>query len=1060
MKTNPSQQQGAARGLRVLALVAAALGCWGIDTRAEEESSIEETFRDALYAEEVKGDVEAALKVYQDVGKRFDHQRNLAATALFREGECLRKLKRDTEAAEAYEKVLALYGDVERVALQAREGLLALGKSAPEPAEGSSAIAIDQEATEILRLKKLVAESPDLLNASTDDQPPPLHEAVSKGQRRVAAFLLDSGAKVDLVWKEETPLPTAARTGHKAMCVLLLERGANGEEDKAKALVIALKNGREAVARLLLDHKADPNGATVAWDPDVNSSCEATALLLAVKTGIAPELVIRLLKAGADPTVKVTVQRYSTQDGRRFRMTGDYGSYVISPIDEAITRRSLEIVEALLAQGANPNPAPGDTSSPLTTAIRSIPTKNTTPESTDDPIVNALLSAGADWKASSALSTAAARGFVGWMEKAFEAGCDVNAVDEYGQTVLFRACSAAQPDAIRLLLEHGAKPNVRDGEGRPILQPSWITNGASDKIPEKGFECLRLLLKGGADPDALFGNDTALSQVTRDWYGSQAFTPGFVDLLLEHGANPRLGETLSNERFQSQGSNQDPARRQSFLKVWQAAHFDAKNNPKRDQAVWLSQGISRFDAFGTPLCMPVFGRAGASGPGTLRQFAQALNVDIPLNATAQGTLPVTITSLSGEAREALDLIAHLKSDEDIALQWGDIVEVTYATGNPITDVLDPEAEIDIRLDLGNGNFFANAENASGPVMRIKARENLSLNEVLWEAGVVPYFVAGTSLMRATEEGLVPSSGRIRHGDVIQVTVAEAKPLSESALREGFHICQSLEGPFWNIGKDWEPFSIDWRGKFSTLTRINLLLAAVSPSGLPLNPIDWNAARARSWQGFNWQDVPLLEAIEHFSGSSDAISNLTLVLPPSESGTRTLPEEIRGKLTEKASFDWHLGVLDEPLVKHRYVPPFFRIEEVEGGKVWRDIDDAHAPRPVTADIGQLLMVDPRYPQFGAAEVDSSTNGILVKAFQTSGAQQGIQAQQQAAQQQAAQQQAEQIARAIQQSAQQQAAQQRASEKLIEDLKPAAQPPAAPPIPQTPSRRPVLPPSGNQ
>lgn len=504
MKTHLMIQSGAARWCRMLALVGA-LGCWGLNTWAEEESSIEETFRDALYAEEVKGDIEAALKVYQDVGARFDHQRDLAATALFREGECLRKLKRDVEAAEAYGKVLALYGDVARVATQARESLATMGKTAPEPPEGGPGMAVDQEATEILRLKKLVAESPDLLHASTDDQPPPLHEAAAKGQRRVAAFLLDSGAKVDLVWKDETPLQTAARTGHLAMCELLMERGANGEEDKSRALVIALANGREAVANLLLDHKADPNLATIVWQSKPNSSSydNATALQMAVEGDFDAVLVNHLLAAGADTTKSVTYRGLGVGVGT-------------NPLLAAVWKNKVETVKALLEHGADPNGIPDGSTSPLCTALRN----EKSSESTDSPIVNALLEAGADWTnestsdGESALAVAASQGLLGWMHKAIDGGCKVDAPSEKsGKTALFTAAGYLQPTSIRFLLEAGANPNALTNDGIPVLSALGRYGPQTDEQEAKRLACFKLLLKAGADPNVLWGGKTILSYV-------------------------------------------------------------------------------------------------------------------------------------------------------------------------------------------------------------------------------------------------------------------------------------------------------------------------------------------------------------------------------------------------------------------------------------------------------------------------------------------------------------------------------------------------------------------
>ena len=132
------------------------------------EDDIEKAFRDALYAEEVKGDTEAALKAYQEVGAKFELQRDMAATALYRQAECLRKLGRKAEAAALYNKVLAQYGDKERTAKLSRENLAAFGQPAgPAPAAAPAGMT-EEEAKELTRLKALAENSPDLL-----DQPGP-----------------------------------------------------------------------------------------------------------------------------------------------------------------------------------------------------------------------------------------------------------------------------------------------------------------------------------------------------------------------------------------------------------------------------------------------------------------------------------------------------------------------------------------------------------------------------------------------------------------------------------------------------------------------------------------------------------------------------------------------------------------------------------------------------------------------------------------------------------------------------------------------------------------------
>ena len=51
--------------------------------------------REGLYAEEVEGDLQAAIKIYQQVIEDDSAQDNLVAQALYRQGMCYTKLKNE-----------------------------------------------------------------------------------------------------------------------------------------------------------------------------------------------------------------------------------------------------------------------------------------------------------------------------------------------------------------------------------------------------------------------------------------------------------------------------------------------------------------------------------------------------------------------------------------------------------------------------------------------------------------------------------------------------------------------------------------------------------------------------------------------------------------------------------------------------------------------------------------------------------------------------------------------------------------------------------------------------
>src|SRR5262249_3042219 len=116
----------------------------------------------------------------------------------------------------------------------------------------------DPEAVEISRLETVIKESPDLINARSDT--PPLHQAVRGHQPRVATFLLEHGADVNLRDNAgSTALQLAAQLGDRTMAELLIERNANVnlENQKNTALLIAANHGFKSIVELLLSKGAD-----------------------------------------------------------------------------------------------------------------------------------------------------------------------------------------------------------------------------------------------------------------------------------------------------------------------------------------------------------------------------------------------------------------------------------------------------------------------------------------------------------------------------------------------------------------------------------------------------------------------------------------------------------------------------------------------------------------------------------------------------------------------------------------------------------------------------------
>src|SRR5690606_32227454 len=219
-------------------------------------------------------------------------------------------------------------------------------------------------------------------------------------------------------------------------------------------------------------------------------------------------------------------------------------------------------------------------------------------------MIELLLEAGADVEAANAdgqtaLMIVARTSKVEAARRLIAAGADVNRAEQWReQTPLMWAAAQGQPGMIRLLLEHGAKPDVRSAindwvqvssESRRMYRPDGGLTPLLFAAREGCAECARALVEGGADPDftdprnvtALFlaidntHFDTAKYLIEAganvnkwDWWGrtplfaavDQTTTPAggradratvdetsaleIVELLLKHGADPDIGLKL------------------------------------------------------------------------------------------------------------------------------------------------------------------------------------------------------------------------------------------------------------------------------------------------------------------------------------------------------------------------------------------------------------------------------------------------------------------------------------------------------------------------------------
>ena len=100
-----------------------------------------------------------------------------------------------------------------------------------------------------------------MLHQAANDGCTPLFMACQKGHLKIAALLVDKGAKIDQAKNDgATPLFIACQQGHLKVAALLVDKGAKIDQamnDGSTPLSVACQNGRLEVAALLLDKGAN-----------------------------------------------------------------------------------------------------------------------------------------------------------------------------------------------------------------------------------------------------------------------------------------------------------------------------------------------------------------------------------------------------------------------------------------------------------------------------------------------------------------------------------------------------------------------------------------------------------------------------------------------------------------------------------------------------------------------------------------------------------------------------------------------------------------------------------
>jgi ankyrin repeat protein len=350
----------------------------------------------------------------------------------------------------------------------------------------------------------------------------PLYLACLNGNAAMIRRLLDAGADPDTVDPAgETALMTAARTGVPAAMQVLLDAGARVDaRDPAfhqTALMIAVREGHADAVALLLGRGAAADaqtrkGPTPAFTPPCKGTgCGSEGV--GINRGGLPDRGRRAEARGG-----MTPLLYAARDGRAgaARLLVAAGADLelaeangIRPLLMAVLNNNLDVARVLIDAGADVNADDFWGRAPLWAAVeyRNLDMNNRDQDSPKDngvdrgPIlefIRVLLKAGANVNARTREVPPSRR----WL---YSLG-DVSWVDFTGQTPFLRAALAGDTAAMRLLLEHGADPNLATQAGTTPLMAAagvnWVVAQTYTESPQALVDAVTLCLELGADVNA------------------------------------------------------------------------------------------------------------------------------------------------------------------------------------------------------------------------------------------------------------------------------------------------------------------------------------------------------------------------------------------------------------------------------------------------------------------------------------------------------------------------------------------------------------------------------
>ena len=438
-----------------------------------------------LFEEEGNRDLNAAISAYQSLVGQFDQSRQVAATAIFRLGECYRKQGKTNEAVAQYERIVREFSDQPTLTTLSRQNITGLGI---RPSGASSTKNADEEL--LGKLKKLTDyDLEQVLPMLVPDN--------------ILTTLMQDR---NIARQDRIKLERVRADNHPDI---------QNQDAQIKALDLRISE-RVNTIMLALQIRAGVSPASESTTTPTGASDDEGKEIRRIQKMIqdSPDLINATGEGGMTPISQAAGAGW-------LRVVGfllDHGAALdSSALFQATQWGNKAMVEFLIARGADINATDGTGG----TALHSAAEKGYL------SVAETLIQHGAnlEWRnarinqGQTPLHRAAIYGRTAVVALLVAKGADLNARDASGVTALGRAVLSGQSGVMDTLLKAGANPDSVDDGGRTAL--SYAAEGGNVIL-------VKALLAAKANPNA-GKNGSALFATAN---------PEILKLLLAAGANP------------------------------------------------------------------------------------------------------------------------------------------------------------------------------------------------------------------------------------------------------------------------------------------------------------------------------------------------------------------------------------------------------------------------------------------------------------------------------------------------------------------------------------------